>query len=200
MLKAVAAAAGCAAIVYLMTTEVGSAALLRAVERGNDPPTGREQVVVVLTGNGKRVAAASRFQRSIGLPMVVIGDNAPRTHSQYARALGARVTMVEAGSRNTAQNASKGSCLLKAQGISSVFLFTDASHARRAATWFRHAGIAVTVVTAPTLLRVPSTGNRYLPSGAGVERLHIAAHETLGMVPALLGRLRGPPNCTDGQR
>lgn len=189
---------GPAAALFLLT-EAGGSLLIRAVEVDAERPTGAEQAVALVTGSDSRTERAANFHQSVGLPLVVIGDDKVGGHSGAALALGAKVLFVENNSQDTEQNGALGTCLLRRHRINSVYLFTDAVHGRRAALWFRWNGMPVTLATGPTFVPGSQSVWRYAPSGAGARRSQIALHEVGGLIEAIIKQAFTSPAPCDAQ-
>lgn len=98
---------------------------------------------------------------------------------------GAPLRWVEGGSRDTHENAVETLALLQPAGVREIVLVTHGSHMPRALRDFRAAAAArsasspVVITPAPMGQAYPASGpvTRWLPSGAGLERMQLALHE-----------------------
>jgi uncharacterized SAM-binding protein YcdF (DUF218 family) len=146
----------------------------------------------------ERVIAGARLARATGLPVLVAGgrpDWLERSEAALMRQvmeedLGVPVRWAEEHSRDTAENASFSAAMLRAEGIDSVVLVTQAYHMPRARRAFEAAGL--TVLPAPHgwnggHLDVPALRD-LVPSAGAVDMGWLALHELLG---GLWYRLRG---------
>jgi len=144
----------------------------------------------------ERVQAGAALQRRTGLPLLMTGGivetGATPVGELMARSarddFGARVRWVEPLSRDTWENAAFSAPLLRAAGISRVFLVTHDWHMRRALVAFRHAGIEA--VPMPTYA---DPGPRLswtdlLPSAGNWMRSYFAVHEWVGLAYYALRR------------
>jgi uncharacterized SAM-binding protein YcdF (DUF218 family) len=94
---------------------------------------------------------------------------------------------VEAGSRDTHENAVDTLELLQPAGVREIVLVTHGSHMPRALREFRAAAaarsasspVAITPASMGQAYPASSPVTRWLPSGAGLERMQLALHEVL---------------------
>lgn len=144
-----------------------------------------------------RLRYAAHLQRRTGLPLLVSGGvgarvvaNGPRGRvgalaEAMAAALdgdfGVPVKWIEAGSRDTAENAAFSSAMLRRDGVRRILLVTDAMHMARARMAFEHAGMEV--VDAPTMFfaNQPFSPGSWVPSAEGLRRSWYAVYELLGL-------------------
>jgi uncharacterized SAM-binding protein YcdF (DUF218 family) len=102
------------------------------------------------------------------------------------------VKWVEAGSRNTFENALQSGAVLKPSGIQKIYLVTHAWHMRRARIAFEHAGF--TVIPAPTafVTRFRLTAIDFLPDARALHDSAVFFREGVGIgwyyLRALVGR------------
>ena len=135
-----------------------------------------------------RLRTAAMMHRRTGLPILVSGGDArpdsPALADVLARSLNddfqTETRWVEAKSNDTWQNAHFSAAILKAQGITSIYLVTHSWHMRRALLAFRDTGLSVTA--APTSLDdepKPDLGD-FLPRASGWQTGYFAMHEWIG--------------------
>ncbi len=144
----------------------------------------------------QRVQAGAALQRRTGLPMLMTGGivetGVAPVGELMARSarddFAARVRWVEPLSRDTWENAAFSAPLLKAAGISRVFVVTHDWHMRRALVAFRHAGIDA--VPSPTYAdpRPRLAWTDLLPSAGNWMRSYFAVHEWVGLAYYALRR------------
>jgi uncharacterized SAM-binding protein YcdF (DUF218 family) len=130
------------------------------------------------------------LHRRTGLPLLITGGSVFGTAGPesvtIARCLeedyGIQARWVEAGSRNTRENALNSARLLERDGIRHVYLVTHAWHMRRAVPAFERAGMEVT--PAPTMFmtrdEAETTVYDLVPSISGLAMSYTALHEQLG--------------------
>ena len=195
----------------LFSLPVVSKPLIASLERGlpRAPPDHPPAAIVILsadagygtnegleTGTGigaltlERMRAGAILQRQTHLPVLVSGGplerNVEPIASLMATALdqdfGIPVRWTEAKSEDTWQNAEFSAPLLRAAGISSVYLVSDAWHLRRASMAFAHFGIAAT----PAPLRYDRWPrfqfDDFMPHASAFLHSYYAMHEWIGCV------------------
>lgn len=144
----------------------------------------------------QRVQAGAALQRRTGLPMLMTGGivetGAAPVGELMARSarddFGVRVRWVEAASRDTWENAAFSAPLLRAAGISRVFLVTHDWHMRRALVAFRHAGIEAVPMPTYADPRARLSWTDLLPSASNWMRSYFAVHEWVGLAYYALRR------------
>ncbi len=137
-----------------------------------------------------RLRYAAHLHRLTGKPILVSGGNPDGSPISEAQAMKAvlenefktPVVWTEGASANTLENARASFSLLKAQGISRVYLVTHAWHMRRSQYVFTAAGFAV--VPAPTAF---STNYGFslldcLPRAHALRQSSVFFHEVIGLV------------------
>jgi uncharacterized SAM-binding protein YcdF (DUF218 family) len=135
-----------------------------------------------------RLRTAAMMHRRTGLPILVSGGDAqpdsPALADVLAQSLNddfqTQARWVEAKSDDTWQNAHFSAAILKAQGITSIYLVTHSWHMRRALLAFRDTGLTVTA--APTSLDdplAPDLGD-FLPRASSWQTGYFAMHEWIG--------------------
>ena len=177
--------------------------------------TGQVQAIVVLGGGiypqapeygqaqpGPATAARLRYgvwlARQTGLPMAFTGGSgwAAATGQASSEAevagrvaqqdYGLAIAWLETQSRDTFENASLLTPLLKRDGISKIALVTDATHMPRSVMEFERQGLVVT--PAPTGFVLPTRSGvlLWLPSTDGMAASTRILHELLGLTAAKL--------------
>jgi uncharacterized SAM-binding protein YcdF (DUF218 family) len=200
-------AVSCVLLIVLAMPFVGET-LLVSLERGlpSDAATGgKPGAIVMLTGDIERFGgdepgfgpgrltldrerACSILFRRVQLPVLVTGGvlqgGDPPIAVVTAQSLRddfqIPVRWIESRSRDTWENAEYSSAILRANGISTVYLVTHAWHMRRALLAFHHFGIHV--IPAPVQIdRYPSLYvAELLPQVRGWMVTYYALHEWLG--------------------
>ena len=150
-----------------------------------------------------RLRYAAHLQRATGLPVLVSGGNGasgvdPKAKDTYTKAdamaaalredFGVPVKWIEGRSRDTGENATYSTALLRAAGVKRILLVTDAMHMPRARAAFERAGLEV--VSAPTMFfsnQALWVGS-WVPSAEGMRRSWYGVYELLGIA---WYRLRG---------
>jgi uncharacterized SAM-binding protein YcdF (DUF218 family) len=135
-----------------------------------------------------RLRTAAALHRRTGLPILVSGGvgqpHAPALADVLAQSLKddfqTPARWVETKSNDTWQNAHFSAAILRANGITSIYLVTHAWHMRRALVAFRDTGLTVTA--APTSLDEPLGPDLedFLPRAAGWQTGYFAVHEWIG--------------------
>jgi uncharacterized SAM-binding protein YcdF (DUF218 family) len=199
-------------LLVVLSTSVGSRWLIKPLEARSLPlASGKEnqaQAIVVLGGGrlysapddeGRdlpnsqtllRLRRAAQIQRLTNLPILVSGGS-PEIAALSEADLMARslqedfrvpVKWIEGTSDNTAQNAQRSAELLKAAGISRVFLVTDAIHMPRAKNIFQGTGLIV--IPAPTGFHAQKAllPHDFIPTAGALKDSHYAMHEWLGLL------------------
>ena len=135
-----------------------------------------------------RLRTGAALHRRTGLPMLVTGG----TTQQDTRAVGLVMAQslaedfqvparwTEARSVDTWENARFSADILRAEGISSVFLVTNAWHMRRAILAFQGTGLTVTAAPTPLDNPVGPDISDFLPRASGWQAAYYAAHEWIG--------------------
>jgi uncharacterized SAM-binding protein YcdF (DUF218 family) len=195
---------GLVALAMPVVTDTGLVALERdlpTVPRASDPP----QAIIVLGAEVtrnlggssdvhvgrltlERERAAAALYRETKLPILVTGGTTqpatPPVGTLMAASLqqdfGVPVRWTEAQSRDTWENATDSAAILRAEGIHSVYVVTNAWHMRRALIAFSHTGLVVTA--APTPLDRPPGPilNDFQPRSQTWEVAYYTLHEWIG--------------------
>lgn len=142
----------------------------------------------------QRLRYGARLAKQTGLPVLVSGG-APSGGSPLALAMrealerdfGVAVKWTESASLDTRENALFSWQTLKRDKIERILLVTQATHMRRARTYFTAAGFEV--IPAPTVFASPSPSIAYdfLPTEIGMNQSAAALHEWLGLAAIELG-------------
>lgn len=138
----------------------------------------------------ERLRAGAELARRTHLPVLVSGGSAGSDVPTLAALLSATmqrdfnvpVRWTEDRSLDTWQNARDSAAILRASGITSIYLVTHAWHERRALIAFRATGLTVTA--APVLLnRLPTpVWEDFLPRARAWLESYYALHEWIGCV------------------
>jgi uncharacterized SAM-binding protein YcdF (DUF218 family) len=188
-----------------------SGSLIRGLETGLSlvPPAGHApQAVVILSADEQAVfsgtstvfdvgaltlereRAGAALARRTGLPVLVTGG---RIHSQstplaaqmaasMAGDFGVNVQWQEPASIDTWENAVFSAALLRAAGVTSVFLVTHGWHMRRSEIAFRHAGLWVTAAPVALDAKPYWRASSFVPGAAAWLESYYAMHEYIGCV------------------
>ena len=193
---------------FVLAMPATGGALMIALERGlplTPPPDRPPQAIVILGGDVvrggirtvapdvgpitlERLQTGAALARRTGLPILVSGGSLRKADAlvaglmadSLAQDIQAPVRWIEAGSRDTWENAHMSAIILHAQGIRSIYVVTQAWHMRRAILAFADTGITVTAAP-PRLdrLRAPLAAN-FIPDVAGWQASFLALHEWIG--------------------
>jgi uncharacterized SAM-binding protein YcdF (DUF218 family) len=135
-----------------------------------------------------RLRTAAALHRSTGLPILVTGGTTQPNTEPVALVMEQSLRddfqtpprWVEAKSADTWENAHFSADILRAQGITSVYVVTHAWHMRRALLAFQ--GTGLTVTAAPTSLddQLGPDLDDFLPRAAGWQTGYFAIHEWIG--------------------
>ena len=189
---------------WLLSMPIVAGVLARAAQRTPtldlERPI-RAQAIVILAGSKARAAApeyggapaadggllerltyGAYLAHRTGLPVLITGTptEAQAMRATLARDFAVQVRWVESHSRDTFDNAQLSAEILRAQGITTVLLVTDAAHEWRASAEFESAGLAV--VPAPVNVWAPSqhTLASFLPNSIALLESTQAVYELLG--------------------
>jgi uncharacterized SAM-binding protein YcdF (DUF218 family) len=182
--------------------------LLRALETGlatTPPPGNPPQAIVVLSAEMirthqetlgfrpglltlDRLRTGAALHRRTGLPILVSGGTGQVGPTSLAAVMAqslkddfqTQARWVEDKSTDTWENARFSADILRAEGITSIYLVTHSWHMRRALVAFQHTGLTVTA--APTSLDDPLGPDLddFLPRASGWQAGYYAAHEWIG--------------------
>jgi len=200
----------CCALILLSTPYVAAHLILslqddQPISASEDLPEGPQAIVVLGAGMNPfapeyggatvgrltmtRLRYGAVLSRRTGLPVLVSGghiyDIDESLAEVMARALetdfGVPVRWTESHSLNTFENAQESASMLRADGITWVYLVTHAAHMSRAAEAFRKAGLKVT----PAGTEFTLIGDRvelidFLPSAGALAASRYVIHEFIG--------------------
>jgi uncharacterized SAM-binding protein YcdF (DUF218 family) len=204
----------CCVLLLMLAMPFFSGTLLVALERhlpSDVGPDDKAGAIVILSGDIDRYggdnpgfgpgrltlererAGAAVFRR-VQLPILITGGVLAKGDPPIAAVMEQSmrddfqipVRWVELRSHDTWENADYSAQILRANGISSIYLVTHAWHMRRALIAFHHFGIKV--IPAPVQLdRYPVVSPFYLvPKVYGWQITYYALHEWLGYVDYML--------------
>jgi uncharacterized SAM-binding protein YcdF (DUF218 family) len=135
-----------------------------------------------------RLRTAAALQRRTGLPILVTGGTTQPNSPPVGQVMAQSLTddfrtpprWIEAKSADTWENARFSADILRAEGITSVYIVTHAWHMRRAVLAFQ--GTGLTVTAAPTSLDDPLGPDLedFLPRAGGWQTGYFAMHEWIG--------------------
>jgi uncharacterized SAM-binding protein YcdF (DUF218 family) len=137
-----------------------------------------------------RLRTGAALHRRTGLPILVTGgttqpDTAP-VGIVMAESLRddfqTPARWVESKSRDTWENARFSAAILKAEGITSVYIVTHAWHMRRAVLAFQGTGLAVTAAPTPLDDPLGPDWTDFLPRVSAWQTAWFAMHEWIGYV------------------
>ncbi len=143
-----------------------------------------------------RIRYAARLARQTGLPVLASGgfgyepgleQEAPEAELMrrvLGEEFGIAPVLVETTSRNTLENAAHSAAMLKARGIDTILLVTQAAHMQRSVESFQRAGIKA--IPAPTLFfstRIkPFDLASWIPSVPSIDAVHYLFYEWIGLI------------------
>jgi uncharacterized SAM-binding protein YcdF (DUF218 family) len=135
-----------------------------------------------------RLRTAAALHRRTGLPILVTGGTTQPDTPAVGLVMAQSLTddfqtpprWVESKSSDTWQNARFSADILRAEGITSVYVVTHSWHMRRAVVAFQGTGLTVTAF--PTSLDDPLEPDLYdfLPRASGWQTGYFAVHEWIG--------------------
>lgn len=156
------------------------------VIRAKDEPLGLRPGLLTLD----RLRTGAALARKTHLPILVTGGIGQKDMSPIATVMAESLkddfqmpaTWVETRSLNTWQNAHFSAAILKAHGITSIYVVTHSWHMRRALLSFRNTGMIVTA--APTSLDEPMGPDwtDFVPRAGVWHTAYFAMHEWIGYV------------------
>ncbi len=194
----------------MSTLPIVSDMMLRVLERDLPvaPPSAKPPAAIVLLGADisgagydmagahlgflslERVREAAILARETHLPILVSGgtmrtDRAPVADlmaDSLEHTFDVKPTWIEHGSRDTWENAQRSAEMLRAQGITSVYVVTHGWHMRRALIAFAHTGITITAVPVSPTPEFELTAAGFVPDIRGWDDSYYAVHEWIGCI------------------
>ena len=170
-----------------------------------DPPAGAMPEAIVILGGDlmrnagpplalpgyltlDRLRAGVELSRRTGLPILGSGGIVPEDRPPVATIMATSLRedfqlpakWVEDRSSDTWENASFSATILRAQGIKSVYVVTQAWHMRRALLAFRHTGLTVTAAPSSMNPRLDLLPSDFLPHASAWGLSYFALHEWIG--------------------
>jgi uncharacterized SAM-binding protein YcdF (DUF218 family) len=138
----------------------------------------------------ERVQEAAALYRAHSLPVAVSGRTIGGSDASIARLMqqaltrdyDVPVTWVEERSGNTFENAADVAPLLRAAGITKVFVVTQPWHMPRALWCFRRLGLDPVPVPTPPPMFLDPVARNFLPDTGGLQDTYYAFHELIGIV------------------
>jgi uncharacterized SAM-binding protein YcdF (DUF218 family) len=206
---AIALLASSWAALYVLSMPYVGTALLQSLEPAFRDPAAHAggQAIVVLGGGrtrrapeygGKDVANAdelvrlryaAHLQRTLGKPILAAGgdplhEGAPEAlmmKDALEREFNVPVRWTETGSTTTDENARFTRRILEREGISRVYLVTNAWHLPRARIAFEHAGFTVIPAATAYHRHARRTALQFLPSAEALAESAVYFHEAIGL-------------------
>jgi uncharacterized SAM-binding protein YcdF (DUF218 family) len=137
-----------------------------------------------------RLRAAAALQRSTGLPVLVTGGTTESNTAAVGLVMDRTlrddfripVRWVEAQSRDTRENALFSTDILRADGITSVYVVTSAWHMKRALVAFEGTGLTVTAAPTPPEGMSQPSWTEFLPHASAWQTAYFALHEWIGLI------------------
>ena len=154
------------------------------IERSEDDAAGAHLGLLSL----ERLRAAALLARETNLPILVSGGliqlDRPAVADLMAAALEQdfqmRAAWIENVSATTWDNAARSAALLRARGVTSVYVVTHAWHTRRALIAFSHTGLTVIAVPVSSLGPFRVDASAFLPTVSAWQYSYYALHEWIG--------------------
>jgi len=208
---AAVAAIGAVLLYLLSTSFIASRLLIaveagvdtpRSIRAGGEPP---QAIVILSAGYGytapagdtvtvdamtlERLQHGARLHRASGLPILVTGGGA-EDDPEPVGALMVKVLREDFGitpkwldtrATSTYENAQFSARILKKQGISTVYLVSQAWHLPRAVAAFEAAGLSAVPMPSTYSRAVLSGLRTFLPSAKALQASYNAFHEVLGL-------------------
>ena len=162
----------------------GAIVVLGAEIRRTDDSPG----VVVGRLSLERLRTAATLQRRTGLPVLISGgalrDDLPAIATVMATSLEGDFRIpspwLETKSRDTWENARFSADILRARGITSVYVVTHAWHMRRALQAFRRTDLTATAAPIPPDMHSGWMAEDFLPHTSSWTLSYFALHEWIG--------------------
>lgn len=152
-----------------------------AVEYGGDNTVSKETL--------ERLRYATMLYRQTGKPLLVSGGNpqgggaeAPLMKQVLQQEYYVPVRWVEDSSDNTLENARHSYQMLAKEGITRIYLITQAWHMPRAVQAFERAGFTVVPAATAYTTRYQTNLLTFIPSARALHDSYIYLHEVIGML------------------
>jgi len=137
-----------------------------------------------------RLRTAAALQRRTGLPILATGGTAESDTEAVGLAMQQSLRddfqtparWVEAQSLDTWENARFSAGILRAEGITSVYVVTHAWHMKRALLAFQGTGLTVTAAPTPLDAMNRPDLDDFLPRASAWQTGYYAMHEWIGLV------------------
>ena len=194
----------------LLSLPIVSNAALRALETGlpTTPPAEHPPQAIIVLGAEvlsdrkdpfgaraglltlNRLRTAAALQRSTGLPVLVTGGITERDTPAVGLVMQHTlqtdfqipVRWAEARSLDTRENALFSADILRAEGINSVYVVTNAWHMKRALVAFETTGLTITAAPTPAEGMTEPDLHAFLPHAAAWQTAYFALHEWIGLI------------------
>jgi uncharacterized SAM-binding protein YcdF (DUF218 family) len=156
------------------------------VMRDHNDPLGTRAGLLTLD----RLRAAAALYHRTSLPILVTGGTTERDTTAVGLVMESTlrddfripVRWVESKSLDTRENALFSTDILRADGITSVYVVTSAWHMKRALVAFEGTGLTVTAApTPPEGMAQPDFGE-FLPHASAWQTAYFALHEWIGLI------------------
>lgn len=193
---------------WLLSTPIVANALLDSLSGSPTPLAADQADAIVILGGGRvrdsweyggdtlgrfsleRVRYGALLARRLDRPVLVSGGSAQGEAVAEAtimaealeREFGVPVRWIEAGSRNTRENARMSAELLRRDGVGRVFLVTHAWHLPRARPEFEAVGLVVIPAGTGHSLDSDIRPLDFLPSAPALYQSYYACHEWIGLL------------------
>ena len=164
------------------------AIVILSAERRDGKPGGILDAEDIGPLTTERVRAGVVLAKRTGLPILVTGGvlkpGTPPIAETMARVMtdefGRAPRWVESNSADTWQNATLSAAILRADGISTIYLVTTSWHMIRSRLAFERAGLAVVPMPARGLGAPAWEAWEFIPTAAAWQRSYYALHEVIG--------------------
>ena len=193
------------ALLVILAVPTVSGAMLMSLAPPPEPPGAPPEAIVILSADAVRVAGPDEIDpgpltfarirqgavlaRETRLPVLVSGglvlpkqkiSLAAMMDRSMQRDLGVTVRWDEGESRDTWENAADSAAILRAAGISHIYLVTHPWHMRRALIAFRHFGLDATPAPVRPAVLLPFGVKQLIPRTFAWEDSYLAFHEWVG--------------------
>lgn len=212
-------------LAYVVSTPWFSGWLMLSFVADSTPPAATAPQAIVVLGGGRglafdadghsiagfpagytleRLITGAQLQKRTGLPLLVTGGKVDGYDPSEGQAMrdslvgdfGVPVRWVEGASRNTVENAAFSAPLLRAAGVTTIYLVTSDFHMHRARALFEAQGFATVPVAALAVLgpdgrplpryASPFNWRELVPTANAAEQTYFACNELAGMIYARL--------------